>query len=411
MSATLPLAAAAALPKVDLSRAPRVSTTLAAALAAYAALFPSLLPHGPLLQGTAMAVFLLVTLAVVRRLRPGRPRFGARGRAVAVGSAVPLFAGAAWWEVATQNAQRQAMGAPVAGPWHWLVSAAVALLLVGVVRAVGWAVRNPRRSWRPVLGATVSALVLVPAVGAHAAGVGGSDRVLERESPAGAVRVYAAQRDGESLGQRASRAAEQLVEAGGLTRDRVVVMVPTGSGWVDPAAVDGFEARFGQDVAMVGMQYAATPSWFAYLFQRSSAEDGARALLDAVTERIEALPAAKRPLLHVYGESLGAMAGQAALRAPGRAAAVCSSLWVGSPGGATAGVGAEGQVANTDDPVVHATPSLAVHPTVDGAPWLPGISYAQAAFDFVGSLGVPEGHGHRYGPDQVAALPDCGPAR
>ena len=90
---------------------------------------------------------------------------------------------------------------------------------------------------------------------------------------------------------------------------------------------------------------------------------------------------------------------------------MCSALWVGSPGGARTGVGREALVSNADDPVVHATPWLAVRPTEPDRPWLPVVSYAQSAFDFVGSLAVPEGHGHRYGPDQALAMPTCGRSR
>jgi uncharacterized membrane protein len=233
-----------------------------------------------------------------------------------------------------------------------------------------------------------------------------SDRVLTTSSPLGAVRAYAAQRPDETLHQRAQRVADDLVARGGLTKSRVVVMVPTGSGWVDPAAVNGFERRFHGDVALVGMQYAATPSWVAFLFQRDVAEQGARELEAAVADRIAQLPQGVRPELHLYGESLGALAGQAVLADPVEAARVCSALWVGSPGGATAGRGREASVANPSDPVVHATPALLVRPTARG-PWLPGVSFVQAAFDYVGSLSLPSGHGHRYGADQVEHLPGC----
>jgi uncharacterized membrane protein len=221
------------------------------------------------------------------------------------------------------------------------------------------------------------------------------------------VRAYGAERPGESLHERAERAADDLVARGGLSKDHVVLMIPTGSGWVDPAAVDGFEKRFGGDVALVGLQYAHTPSWVAFLFQREAAEAGARELERAVSARIDRLPAGRRPQLHLYGESLGALAGQAVLADPARADGICSALWVGSPGGATAGHGREASVANPSDPVVHATPALLVRPSAAGQPWLPGVSFVQASFDLVGALSVPSGHGHRYGIDQAEHLPTC----
>ena len=32
--------------------------------------------------------------------------------------------------------------------------------------------------------------------------------------------------------------------------------------------------------------------------------------------------------------------------------------------------------------------------------WIPGVTFLQTTVDMLGSLGVPTGHGHRYGTDQ-----------
>ena len=283
--------------------------------------------------------------------------------------------------------------------------AGAALLLT---RAARWVVRHRRRVWRPAVALGAMAALLAPAAPAQAtAPTPGGDHVLTATSPWERCARMAPSAPGESLHQRAERVADDLVARGGLSKDHVVLMIPTGSGWVDPAAVEGFERRFGGDVALVGLQYAHTPSWVAYLFQRGAAEDGARELERAVTARIDRLPADRRPQLHLYGESLGALAGQAVLADPARASGICSALWVGSPGGATAGRGREASVANPSDPVVHATPRLLVRPSESGQPWLPGVSYLQSSFDLIGALSVPSGHGHRYGIDQAEHLPTC----
>ncbi len=388
--------------------APRVSTTTSGAVAAYASFFPGFLPRSALLQGLATVVFVLPTLGLVRRLRPSAARCRRTAR-VTVGSLVAALLGTGfWWADAQQDTQRVAAGVSPSGMRYWLVVAAVVVATVLLVGAVRWLARHPRRIWRPAVALAALTALIAPAAPAHAqAPTPSHDRVLSATSPVGAVRTYAEQRPDESLHERAVRAADDLVARGGLTRSRVVIMMPTGSGWVDPAAVDGFERRFGGDVALVGMQYASTPSWVAFLFQRTSAEQGARELAAEVADRVERLPAAERPQLHLYGESLGALAGQAVLADPVRAQPFCSALWVGSPGGATAGHGREVSVANATDPVVHATPGLLVHPTTSGRPWLPGVSYLQSAFDFVGSLSLPSGNGHRYGADQATHLSTC----
>jgi uncharacterized membrane protein len=236
--------------------------------------------------------------------------------------------------------------------------------------------------------------------------------VLLRPSPAGAVRGYAGLRDGEDVTARARRAADELARAGGLGKSRVVLVVPTGSGWVDENAVRGLEHRFHGDVATVGLQYAHVPSWVAYLFDRDGAEQAARALFRSVERRVARLPADRRPDLHVYGESLGATAGQAIFTGTPSAAQarrdVCSVLWVGPPGGDTVGLPREAVVANADDPVVHAGPELLWSPPDGDRPWMPGISFLQPGVDFIGSLAMPDGSGHRYGPDQVRQLQTCG---
>jgi uncharacterized membrane protein len=387
---------------------PRVSTSTAGALAAYASLFPGFLPRSALLQGLATAAFVLPTLGLVRRLRPATARCGRTARIVTAAIALALLGAGSWWADAVEDAQRTAAGAAPSGVTYWLTAAAVVVGTVLLGRAARWVVRHPRRVWRPTVALGVLAALLAPMAPANAAdGAATRDRVLAAASPVGAVRVYGAQRPHESLHERAERVADDLVARGGLTRSRVIVMVPTGSGWVDPAAVEGFERRFGRDVALVGMQYAAIPSWVEYLFKRDTAEQGAREVASAVAERIDRLPVAERPQLHLYGESLGAVAGQAVLADPAQAARICSALWVGSPGGVTAGHGREVSLANASDPVVHAVPALLVHPTVPGQPWLPVVSYLQAAFDFVDSLSLPTGHGHRYGAGQAAHLPTC----
>jgi uncharacterized membrane protein len=390
---------------VELPAPPRVSASIAVLLGVVAGLFPSLIPHGPILRGVSVGLFVMAATALTRRLRPAAPRLRPPARRLTLAATAVVLPAFAWWAIGVEAAQRAAAGMPPAGPVHWAAAACVAVATGMLLRGIGWLARHRRRTWRPVLGAAVAVAFLAPAVPVQA--VGSSGQVLQQDSPVGAVRAYAAERADESLGQRAQRAADLLVSRGGLAKEHVVVAVPTGSGWVDPAAVTGFEERFRGDVATVSLQYATTPSWVAFLFQRDSANTGARALLDAVLARVDTLPEAERPQVHLYGESLGALAGQAAVSAPGRADRLCSALWVGSPGGGRAGVDREVLVSNADDPVVLATPWLAVRPAEADAPWLPGLSYAQAAFDFVGSLAVPEGHGHRYGTDQALAMPTC----
>lgn len=128
-----------------------------------------------------------------------------------------------------------------------------------------------------------------------------------------------------------------------------------------------------------------------------------------MTERVDNMLVHERPEVHVVGETLGATAGQAVSRGSGaeRPRSVCSVLWTGTPGGHRVGLPREASVANADDPVVHASVRDLVVPPEGDRRWVPVVSAVHDAADFIGSLEVPDGSGHRYGADQAERLATC----
>ena len=90
------------------------------------------------------------------------------------------------------------------------------------------------------------------------------------------------------------------------------MVTTTGSGWVDPGAVDSVEYLTGGDAATVAMQYSYLPSWLSYLVDQDRAREAGRELFDAVYDRWSKLPADARPRLIVAGESLGSFGGETA---------------------------------------------------------------------------------------------------
>jgi uncharacterized membrane protein len=150
------------------------------------------------------------------------------------------------------------------------------------------------------------------------------------------VRVYVGLAGAQTPAARAGHAVRELERSGGFDRAVLVVVVPTGSGWVNPAAMSALEYLYGGDVASVAVQYSAWPSWFTYLRGGTrAARASARALLEAVRARWTALPAQRRPRLLVYGESLGALGGMSAYTTVSRALDAAEptdgALWVGVP--------------------------------------------------------------------------------
>lgn len=213
------------------------------------------------------------------------------------------------------------------------------------------------------------------------------------------VRVYIGLTAAPTPEERAALAVAELERVGGLRRSAVLVAVPTGSGWVNPAAVRAGETLTRGDLATVVVQYAERPSWQEYLFGSGAAERNACALVVALRERIARLPASERPQLLVYGESLGAIAA-ATVRDYADAIVVAgtpAAAWEAPLAGVTA-------VLHDDDPVGWFSPRLLVaRPTGWSGAWMPVVSFWLTAASLLSALDVPPGRGHRYGPELVEA--------
>lgn len=93
---------------------------------------------------------------------------------------------------------------------------------------------------------------------------------------------------------------------GGFERSALIVVTPTGTGWIDPAALDSVEYLHGGDIASVAVQYSYVGSWLKHLSGSDYGFDTARALFKEVYAYWTRLPKDHRPKLHLYGLSLGA---------------------------------------------------------------------------------------------------------
>lgn len=437
---------------------PRSATSILLAIMVVASLAPSLLPRSSLTQaivtGVAAALGLVLSAALHRMVFSiGTPTVRLPARRICSVGAIAAIAAATVADARWQNSLRAAMGTEPTSALHWAemwcgaVSICAILVVFGVgcargVRALG-AVRTTAAvvvagllgygviipmtltslSDRfAVANASVDLSLPVPAAprysGSAQSSIGWDS--LGREGrkfttggdDVGAVRTYVPVDAAPTTALRASIAVQEMERAGGFTKSHVVLAVPTGSGWIDANAVSGIEDRFGGDVATVGLQYSYQPSWATFLFAKSEARDSAKSMLDAVRTRIAALPPDSRPDLYVYGQSLGAIGGSAAVAEDPDG--ICGALWAGPPAGEVAS-GQAVILANTSDPVIRWTSGLITSPPdldearVD-APmprWIPLVSYVQTTVDLISALSAPAGHGHRYGDDQGTSLPDC----
>ncbi|MGM9451338.1 alpha/beta-hydrolase family protein, partial [Klebsiella sp. K47] len=65
------------------------------------------------------------------------------------------------------------------------------------------------------------------------------------------LRVYAGLPTGDTPEERAQLALEELKRVGGFERKALIIITPTGTGWVDPSGIDGIEYLYRGDVASV----------------------------------------------------------------------------------------------------------------------------------------------------------------
>lgn len=159
--------------------------------------------------------------------------------------------------------------------------------------------RASRVPWR-TLGRHGRAFVSRAPDPAHIAAVAGAPA----QRP---IRVYVALNSAPDPRERARLALAELQRVGAFSRAVLVLVTPTGSGWIDPGAIETLEFLRRGDVASVAVQYSYLPSGLALLIESAYGAETARALFDAVYRYWKSLPAALRPALYAYGLSLGAL--------------------------------------------------------------------------------------------------------
>lgn len=121
------------------------------------------------------------------------------------------------------------------------------------------------------------------------------------------VRVYVGLRGADTAKARARLALDELRRQHGFERKILIIITPTGTGWIDPSAMDTVEHLHHGDVASVAMQYSYLNSPLSLLFQPEYGAEAARTLFAEIYGYWTTLPKDKRPRLYLHGLSLGAM--------------------------------------------------------------------------------------------------------
>ncbi|WP_164933766.1 alpha/beta hydrolase [Bradyrhizobium guangzhouense] len=121
------------------------------------------------------------------------------------------------------------------------------------------------------------------------------------------VRVYVGLAARDTAQARARLALDELKRQHGFERKVLIVVTPTGTGWIDPAAMDTVEYLHHGNVASVAIQYSYLNSPLSLLFQPEYGAEAARALFAEIYSYWTTLPRDHRPKLYLHGLSLGAM--------------------------------------------------------------------------------------------------------
>jgi uncharacterized membrane protein len=119
------------------------------------------------------------------------------------------------------------------------------------------------------------------------------------------LRVYVGLNSADTVEERAQLALEEMIRIGAFERSNLVIVTPTGTGWVDPESQMALEYLLRGDVASVSVQYSYLASWLALLADPEYGIDTARAVFARVYGHWTSLPRETRPRLYVHGLSLG----------------------------------------------------------------------------------------------------------
>lgn len=120
------------------------------------------------------------------------------------------------------------------------------------------------------------------------------------------ARVYVGLRSADTVEARAALAIAEMDRVGAFSRSVLLLAMPVGTGWVEPAAIDTLEMIHDGDVASVAVQYSYLTSWLSLVSEPDVGVETARALFKAVYARWSSMPRDARPRLYLHGLSLGA---------------------------------------------------------------------------------------------------------
>lgn len=162
------------------------------------------------------------------------------------------------------------------------------------------------------------------------------DETLEETGALDPIRAYVGV-DSEPLYStgRSELALDEMNRLGAFDRKYLLLVSPTGTGWVDHTVIETAELLARGDIATVAIQYGKAPS-FLETQGVALGRSQFRQLLWGVRQRLMGVPERDQPKVLVFGESLGAWASSDVVMHQGIAGfdhyGIENALWFGMPG-------------------------------------------------------------------------------
>src|SRR4051812_36896083 len=161
------------------------------------------------------------------------------------------------------------------------------------------------------------------------------ETVMGTPAHAAPVQVYVGLDNAPTPRERVDLAMAELERTGAFDRSLLVLVSPTGTGYVNYVAVAALQYLALGDVATVTLQYSRRPSPLSLGMVRTAREQN-RLLWLRIVERLRDRPG-RRPRIVLFGESLGAHTSQDVFLHWGTlgldAMGIDRALWIGTPYG------------------------------------------------------------------------------
>ena len=158
--------------------------------------------------------------------------------------------------------------------------------------------------------------------------------VMDEPARAVPIRAYVGLESAPTEQERVDLLMRELERTNAFDRSWLMIASPTGTGYVNYAAVSILEFLTRGDCATMAMQYSARPSPLS-LDRVSEGRKHMQMIAAALHDRLEKCPPGRRPNVLLFGESLGAWTSQDAFVDHGTQglidAGIDYAIWIGTP--------------------------------------------------------------------------------